>query len=185
MKLLRRLLYGAVSLTLIGGLIWQIAPSFSGEQGWKTVAEAAPSALRQQLEQDYAPHVPPAQEVDVGQMHILKLQESGAFPLHLINTRVHSLEHPDQTPTCGMGGCLFLGYIPDKSKYKQVLNQLINDFQVEGAPPVIQSTRRVLNGVPCFQLTTYNPSTQRVNPNQTLCFNGKEFVQAGNEPKSS
>jgi hypothetical protein len=182
--LLRRFLCITIALTLSSILCWRIAPSFSkNDPDWKPVAQVAPAKLLQQLRQDYAPHIPPNQVVEVGQMKMLTLQQPGSFPLYLINTRVYPTGHPEQTPTCGVGGCLFLGYIPDKNGFKQVLNGWINDFEVQGEPPIIQPVQRVLNQVPCFQLTTYNPRAKRMNPTQILCFNGEEFVTAGEEPK--
>ncbi|MBD2060599.1 hypothetical protein H6F88_32155 [Oculatella sp. FACHB-28] len=178
---LRRLVYSAIALILSGILFWRIAPSFSTEQGWRPVWEVAPPGLLEQLRQDYATEIPADVTVDVRQMQLLKLQQPESLPLYLINTRVYSLEHPDQTPTCGTGGCLFLGYIPGNNGFRQVLNGWINDFQVQGEPPVIGPVQRVLNHVPCFQLTTYNARTQRISPTQTLCFNGGRFVPAATQ----
>jgi hypothetical protein len=176
-------MYGVILLTLLAVGVWQITPGLSGESAWRLVAQSAPPALLQQLQQDYALHIPPNQTIDVGQMHILKLQQTGSLPLYLINTRIHPVGHPEQTPTCGIGGCLFLGYIPHKDKYQQVLNVMINDFQLKGNSPIIQPLNRVLNDVPCFQLTTSNANTGRIHPTQTLCFNGHTFVEAGEELK--
>ena len=181
--LIRRLGYGAIALTLSGVFIWQIAPSFSGETSWQPVSRIAPSGLLQRLRQDYAPHIPAKTAVDVGQMRMLKLQQPGSSPLYLVNTRVHTVGDQKKTPTCGFGGCLFLGYIPDHSGFKQVFEGLINDFQVQGKPPVIQPISRVVNKVPCFQLTTYNSRTQKTNPTQTLCFNGGNFTPVGEKTK--
>jgi hypothetical protein len=176
---IKRLVYGAIVVTLSGVLIWQIAPSFSDESSWQPVSKIAPPELLRQLQQDYVPHIPSNTTVNVGQMRMLKLQQSGALPLYLVNTRVHTSENQKKTPTCGFGGCLFLGYIPDNSGFKQVFNGLINDFQVQGKPPVVKPISRVMNGVPCFQLTTYNPRTGKINPTQTLCFNGGNFTSVG------
>lgn len=181
--LIKRLVYGAISLTLSGVLIWQIAPSFSGESSWQPVSQSAPPKLLQQLQQDYAPHIPSDMTMDVGQMQMLKLQQSGSLPLYLVNTRVHTSRNQKKTPTCGFGGCLFLGYIPENSGFKQVFNGLINDFQVQGKPPVIKPISRVMNRVPCFQLTTYNSRAARINPTQTLCFNGGDFAPVGEKAK--
>lgn len=184
MKLFQRLIGGAIVLTLVGVLLWCVAPGFSvDEQLWQPVAQSAPPALKQQLSQDYAPNVPPDQTVEVGQMKLLKLQQLGSLPLYLINTRVHPVEHPNQTPTCGVGGCLFLGYVPDGNRFKPLLHQWINDFRVQGQPPVIQPVPRVLNDLPCFQVTAYNWQTRQVTPPQTLCFNGGEYVPAGEDLK--
>jgi hypothetical protein len=181
--LIRRLGYGAIALTLSGVFIWQIAPSFSGETSWQPVSRIAPSGLLQRLRQDYAPHIPANTTVDVGQMRMLKLQQPGSSPLYLVNTRVHTVGNQKKTPTCGFGGCLFLGYIPDHSGFKQVFEGLINDFQVQRKPPVIQPISRVMNKVPCFQLTTYNARTQKTNPTQTLCFNDGNFTPVGEKTK--
>lgn len=151
---------------------------------WQRVGQAAPPKLEQQLRQDYAPYLRRDIPVDVSQMQMLKLEQQDSLPLYLINTRVHPKGHPELTPSCGMEGCLLFGYIPQERRFKRVLNRLVNDFQVEGAPPIIQSTKRVLNRVPCFELTTYSPITGRVNRTQTLCFNGNGFVVAGEESKS-
>lgn len=180
---IRRLGYGAIALTLSGVLIWQIAPSFSGETGWRPVSRIAPSGLLKRLSQDYAPHIPANMAVDVGQMRMLKLQQPGSLPLYLVNTRVYMSGNQKRTPTCGLEGCLFLGYIPDKAGFKQVFEGLINDFQVQGKPPVIQPILRIVNKVSCFQLTTYNTGTGRTNPTQTLCFNGGDFVPIAERAK--
>lgn len=190
--LIRRLGYGAfasqlcfalTALTLSGVLIWRIAPSFSGETNWQPVSQIAPSGLLQRLRQDYAPHIPANTAVDVGQMRMLKLQQPGSLPLYLVNTRVHTSGNQERTPTCGLGGCLFLGYIPDKAGFKQIFEGLVNDFQVQGKPPFIQPISRVMNKVPCLQLTTYNARTRRTNSTQTLCFNGGDFVPVGEKAK--
>jgi len=178
-----QLCFALTALTLSGVLIWRIAPSFSGETGWQPVSQIAPSGLLQRLRQDYAPHITTNTTVDVRQMRMLKLQQPGSLPLYLVNTRVHTSGNQKRTPTCGLGGCLFLGYIPDKAGFKQVFEGLINDFQVQGKPPVIQPISRVLNKVPCFQLTTYNTGTGRTNPTQTLCFNGGDFVPISEKAK--
>lgn len=181
--LIRRLGYGAIVLTLSGVLIWRIAPSFSGETGWQPVSRIAPPELLQRLRQDYMPHIPANTNVDVGQMRMLKLQQPGSLPLYLVNTRVQTSANPRKTPTCGLGGCLFLGYIPDKAGFMQVFEGLINDFQVQGNPPFIQPISRVMNKVPCLQLTTHNARAGRTNPTQTLCFNGGDFVPVGEKAK--
>ncbi|MBN8564211.1 MAG: hypothetical protein J0L70_27130 [Leptolyngbya sp. UWPOB_LEPTO1] len=180
---IKRLVYGAIVVTLSGVLIWQIAPSFSNESSWQPASQIAPPGLLQRLQQDYAPHIPSNATVDVRQMQMLKLQQSGSLPLYLVNTRIHTSGNQKKTPTCGFGGCLFLGYIPDNSSFKQVFNGLINDFQVQGKPPVIKPIARTMNRVPCFQLTTYNPRTGKSNPTQTLCFNGGDFTPVGGKVK--
>jgi hypothetical protein len=180
---IKRLLYGAIVVTLSGVLIWQIAPSFSGESSWQPVSRIAPPGLLQRLRQDYAPHIPSNTTVDVGQMQMLRLQQSGALPLYLVNTRVSASGNQKRTPTCGFGGCLFLGYIPNNSGFKQVFKGLINDFQVQGKPPVIKPISQVVNGVPCFQLITYNSRTGKINPTQTLCFSGGGFAPVGEKAR--
>lgn len=178
----KRFFVGAIALTFSSLLLWQISPGFSeSQQNWRPVSQAAPPALLQQLRQDYAPNLPLDWSGDIGQMRMLKLQQPGSLPLYLINTRVYPPGRPEQTPTCGTGGCLFLGYIPQGNRYRQVLNGLINDFQVQGAPPVIQPVQRTLNNVPCFSLTAFNPRTQSASPSQVLCFNGGNFVPVGNQ----
>lgn len=151
---------------------------------WQRVKQAAPLKLEQQLREDYAPYQRTDIPVDIGQMQMLKLEQPGSLPLYLINTRVYPKEHPELTPTCGVGGCLTLGYIPQAGRFKQVLNRWINDFQVEGTLPVIQPINRVLNRVPCFQLSSYNTSTGQPSQTQILCFDSNEFVQAGDEPQN-
>ncbi|KAM3092510.1 hypothetical protein ACKFKG_22095 [Phormidesmis sp. 146-35] len=180
---IKRLVYGAILVTLSGVLIWQIAPSFSGESSWQPASRIAPPKLLQQLQQDYTPHIPSNTTVDIGQMRMLKLQQSGSLPLYLVNTRVSASGNQKRTPTCGVGGCLFLGYIPHNSGFKQVFNGLINDFQVQGKPPVIKPISQVVNRVPCFQLTTYSPRTGKINPTQTLCFNGGNFAPVGEKAR--
>ena len=165
MTVFQRLIGGAIVLTLVGVLLWRVAPVLSvNEQTWQPVSQSAPPALQQQLNQDYAPNIPPDQTVEVGHMKLLKLQQPGSLPLYLINTRVHPAEHPDQTPTCGAGGCLFLGYVPDGNRFKPVLHQWINDFRVQGQPPVIQPVPRVLNDLPCFRVTIYNGQSRQMKP---------------------
>ena len=181
---MKRLLPGLVAIVLLGLVYLGVTPALSKPQGtWQRVEQAAPTKLLQQLRQDYAPYLRSDTPVDVGQMQMLKLQQPNSLPLYLINTRVHPKGQPEQTPTCGIGGCLFLGYLPDRDGFKPVLNRWINDFRVQGTPPVVQPTGRVLNGVPCFQLTPYNSRTQKPDPTQILCFNGKDFVPAGEESK--
>lgn len=181
--LIRRLGYGAIALTLSGFLIWRIAPGFSGEVSWQPVSQIAPPGLLQRLRQDYAPHIPVNTSVDVGQMRMLKLQQPGSLPLYLVNTRVHPSGTQKKTPTCGFGGCLFFGYIPDKARFKQVFEGLINDLQVLGKPPLIQPSSQVMNQVPCFRLMTFNARTGKTNPTQTLCFNGGDFMPVGEKSK--
>lgn len=181
---MKRLLPGLMAIVLLGLVYLGVNPALSKLDGtWQRVEQTAPTKLLQQLRQDYAPYLRSDMPVDVGQMQMLKLQQPNSLPLYLINTRAYPKGQPEQTPTCGTGGCLFLGYLPDKDGFKPVLNRWINDFRVQGAPSVIQPTERVLNQVPCFQLTTYNSRTQRTNPTQILCFNGKEFVSAGEESR--
>ncbi len=175
------ILMGAIALLSLAYL--SIHPASSkANPVWQRVKQAAPPQLEQQLRQDYAPYKRTDTPVDIGQMQMLKLEQPGSLPLYLINTRVYPKGHSELTLTCGIGGCLTLGYIPQGERFKQVLNRWMNDFQVEGAPPVIQPIKRVLNRVPCFQLSGYSPSTGQPNQTQTLCFDGNEFVQAGDEP---
>ena len=181
---MKRLFSALMVIVLLGLVYLGVTPALSKPQGtWQRVEEAAPTKLLQQLRQDYVPYLRSDTPVEMGQMQMLKLQQPNSLPLYLINTRVHPKERPEQAPTCGVGGCLFLGYLPDKDGFKPVLKQWINDFRVQGAPPVIQLSERVLNQVSCFRLTPYNSRTQRPAPTQILCFNGKDFVPAGEESK--
>lgn len=183
---MKRLLPVLIAIALLGLMYVSVHPALSSsESKWLKVYQSAPTALVRQLRQDYAPYLRLDIPVDVGQMQVLKLQQPGSLPLYVINTRVHTQGKPEMTPSCGMSGCLLLGYIPQNAGFKQVLKGYINDFQVQGAPPVIQPIERVLNHVPCFGLTTFNLSTQRVSSIQTLCFDGHQFVQAGNATEGS
>jgi hypothetical protein len=183
---MKRLLPVLIAIALLSLVYMSVHPALSKATGkWQRVGQAAPAALVRQLRQDYAPYLRLDTPIDVGQMQVLKLQQPGALPLYVINTRVHTQGKPEMTPSCGMSGCLLLGYIPQNAGFKQVLKASINDFQVQGAPPVVRSIERVLNHVPCFGLTTFNPSTQRVNPTQTLCFDGHQFVRAENRTEGS
>jgi len=177
---MKKLWIWAFVIVFSGFLLWQMKPSASSTQnGWQPIAKIAPPALLQQFRQDYTPHLPPDWQGDIGQALMLKLEQPGSLPLYLIDTGISPPGHPEQTPTCGMLGCLFLGYIPKENGYQLVLNNYINDFQVQGQPPFIQPVEQVSYNVPCFHLTTYNAATQEMNPTQILCFNGVNFVPRG------
>lgn len=150
----------------IGGAIAQQNSS------WQRLS-AAPPGLLERVQKDYAVDSGLEQLIDIRQMHLLQIRLSGARPLFLINTRLAG-KGSTANPTCGQAGCLFYGYVQSGNKYKQVLNGYINDFQVENAPQPIVPIKKVVNKLPCLQLTSYQSQSQQLLSSQ-LCFDGQEY----------
>lgn len=141
---------------------------------WQSLRSAAPSDLLERVERDYASDKNLVQPVDVGRMKLLRIRQRRAKELFLINTRLPPARKSITNPSCGQAGCLFYGYIKSGKQYKQVLNGIINDFQVDNALPLIQPIKHVVNQLPCLQLTVHNSQSDRLFSSQ-LCFDGKDY----------
>lgn len=150
----------------IGGAIAQ--PS----SNWQRLS-VAPQDLLERVQRDYAIDSGLGQPIDIGQMYLLQVRQPGARELFLINTRLAG-KGSTANPTCGQAGCLVYGYVQSGKEYKRVLNGYINDFQVQNAPPPIQPIKKVVNKLPCLQLTLYqNQANQLLS--SMLCFDGQEY----------
>lgn len=150
----------------IGGAIAQ------PRSNWQKLS-TAPQPLLERVQKDYAIDSGLERPIDIGQMHLLQIRQSGAMPLFIINTRLAG-KGSSANPTCGQAGCLFYGYVQSGKEYKRVLNGYINDFQVENAPPPIEPIKKVVNKLPCLQLTLLqNQSNQLLS--SRLCFDGREY----------
>lgn len=165
-----------VRLFLLLSLVYLLIPVGGAiaqpRSNWQRLS-VAPRALLEQVQKDYAVDSGLERLMDIGQMHLLQIRQSGAMPLFLINTRLAG-EGSTANPTCGQAGCLFYGYVQSGKKYEQVLNGYINDFQVENAPSLIQPTKKVVNKLPCLQLTLYQAQANQLLSSR-LCFDGKEY----------
>lgn len=150
----------------IGGAIAQ------PRSNWQRLS-AAPQGLLEQVQKDYAVDSNLERPIDVGQMHVLQIRQSAAMPLFIINTRLAGIGST-ANPTCGQAGCLFYGYMQSGKEYRQVLNGYINDFQVKNAPPPIQPTKKIVNKLPCLQLTLYQNQANQLLSSR-LCFDGQEY----------
>lgn len=140
---------------------------------WHRLQISAPAGLLQQVRKDYVSDVNPEQPVDIGQMQLLQISKPKAKSLYIVNTRLPGLD-PSSNPSCGQAGCLFYGYIQQGNRFVQVLNGYINDFRLQGSPPVIQLLNQIANQLPCLQLTFYQNQSQRLMRSK-LCFDGKEY----------
>lgn len=165
-----------VRLVLLLSLVYLLMPMGGAiaqqSSNWQRLF-AAPPGLLERVQKDYAIDNGLGRPIDIGQMHLLQVRQPGARELFLINTRLAG-KGSTANPTCGQAGCLFYGYIQSGKEYKQVLNGYINDFQVENAPPPIQPTKKIVNQLPCLQLTLYqNQANQMLS--SRLCFDGQEY----------
>lgn len=165
-----------VRLVLLLSLVYLLMPMGGAiaqqSFNWQRLS-VAPQDLLERVQKDYAIDSGLEQPIDIRQMHLLQVRQPGARELFLINTRLAG-KGSTANPTCGQAGCLFYGYVPFAKKYKRVLNGYINDFQVESAPPPIEPIKKVVNELPCLQLTLYQSQSTQLLSSQ-LCFDGQEY----------
>lgn len=165
-----------VRLFLLLSLVYLLMPVGGAiaqpRSNWQRLS-VAPQTLLERVQKDYAVDSGLEQPIDIRQMYLLQVRHPGARKLFLINTRLAG-KGSTANPTCGQAGCLFYGYVESGKKYERVLNGYINDFQVESAPPVIQPIEKVVNKLPCLQLTLYQSQSTQLLSSQ-LCFDGQEY----------
>jgi len=167
-----KLVHLAFLLSLVYWLMPMGGAIAQAGSNWQRLS-SAPQGLLEQVQKDYAIDSGLGRPIDIGQMHLLQIRQPGARELFLINTRLAGIGST-ANPTCGQAGCLFYGYTQSGKEYKRVLNGYINDFQVENAPVPIQPTKKILNQLPCLQLTLYQNQANQLLSSR-LCFDGQEY----------
>ena len=157
---------------------WSASTASLASTDWQFVAKVAPPELKQQLNRDYQADLKAGgynrDFIDVRRMRMLTIREGTAMPLYLINTRLRSSSDSQQSPTCGIAGCLFYGYVTQGTRFQRVLHTYISDLQLGPTTALVQSAHRISENIPCIQINAYSQVSHRAE-NYTLCSKNGNF----------